>query len=823
MRRSPVRWFHAIAAGLILLFAAGIQPASAAPCEPPPEGEASAVEQLDAGFKTWVVTPLETVLFFDLVFWDNTLAKGETPSKTDPATLSGEALDQWMANDVQARGAELRAPTDDGYAYRCRLPARRRDATPVLGDNATVTKGILNLTLREDGGRLLGGWGEVPVDPVALGLVPAEGTDPEAPRPGDVRPLAEGERELVQVGLDAIAPFPVVIDLTNQVIRPGEVELPWSELPIEAGSRVTVDGVEYEVASAVGTRLGLRSLTDEIDEAPLANPKNISLPLILVWLILGAVFFTFRFSFINLRAFWHAIMVTAGRYDHADDPGEVSHFQALSSALSATVGLGNIAGVAVAVTMGGPGAVVWMVIAALFGMTSKFTEVTLGQMYRVVKADGTVSGGPMHYLHKGLKEMGLGGFGMVLAVVFSIMAVGGSLGGGNMFQGNQSFQAIADVAPLLQPAATGSVVFERLPGTTGEVEIPEGTVVGVPGGTPFATASAITLSETDTTSQAVRVDALKGGYDGNVLANQITEVPGLSGIDDLVTVTNPTETAGGGTYGLFYGIILTLLVGAVIVGGIKRIGATAGVIVPLMGIVYVLAGIWIIGYVGITSPGSLGDSFGTLLSSAFSLQAGLGGLLGVMIQGFRRAAFSNEAGVGSASIAHSAAATSEPVREGVVALLEPFIDTVIVCTITGLVVVVTGAYQIPGVEGISMTSAAFEAGGLPGAKYILAGAVTLFAFSTMISWSYYGERAATWMLGDKASLPYKLLFLLCVALGPVLTLDNVIAFSDLMILGMAFPNILGLYVLSNKVGAALKAYMGKLKRGEFDQAGAAAK
>ncbi|MFK7927899.1 MAG: alanine:cation symporter family protein [Myxococcota bacterium] len=820
------RVLRILASWIVLFWAAFAvtQPALAAPCEAPDETDPTLAERLDGGFKDYVVTPLERVLFFDLMFWDNTLAPGEMPPIVDPAALDATEYDAWAAQDVQARGAELQGHSGDGYVYRCRVPARLRDATVVLAPGASLKRGLLTVKLREDGGRLIGGWDEVEVDPVKLGLVPAEGTDPTAPRPGAVTALeqdADGQRTLVQVSLEALAPFPVVVDLTRGVIRPGEVQLNWSELPIDAGSRVRVDGTVYEVASASGTRLGLRTLADEFDETPLANPKDIGLPMILVWLVVGAVFFTFRYGFINVRAFWHAILVTSGRYDHDDDPGEVSHFQALSSALSATVGLGNIAGVAVAVTMGGPGAVVWMVIAALFGMTSKFTEVTLGQMYRVVKPDGSVSGGPMHYLHSGLKEMGMGRFGMALAVLFSIMCVGGSLGGGNMFQGNQSFQAIADVAPLLQPAATGSVIFERLEGMEGDVLVPEGTVVSVPGGTDFVTAAAVILSDDQVTSAAVRVDAAKGGYDGNVEASTITQVGGSAGLDDAITVVNPTETAGGGTYGLFYGIILTLVVGAVIIGGIKRIGATAGVIVPLMGVVYVLAGLWIIGYVGVTDTPALTASFGTLLGSAFSLQAGLGGLLGVMIQGFRRASFSNEAGVGSASIAHSAAATTEPVREGIVALLEPFIDTVIVCTITGLVVVVTGAYQLPGVQGITMTSAAFEAGGLPGAKYILAGAVTLFAFSTMISWSYYGERAATWLLGDKASLPYKILFLLCVALGPVLTLDNVIAFSDLMILGMAFPNILGLYLLSNKVGKALKAYLGKLGRGEFDTSKAA--
>lgn len=832
------RAMAACAAALAVLVSSlllGAGPALAAPSCQEEQAEASLAEQVDGAFGNWIVNPIATVMFYDLLFWDNTLPMGEVPKKVDPGTLSEEDRDAWLAKDLKRRDAELMGyEADKGYIYRCRTPARLRDVRPVLAPDATLERGLLTLKLREDGGRLLGAWDELPVDVVALGIVPPEdGEDGAAPtpRPGTVRDVPapeggeDGQRTLKQVSLEAIAPFPVVVDITRGVVLSGEVMLDWTALPVHPGDQVTYEGSTFEVASEAGTRLGLRSLDVKAEPGPLANPKDLQLPIILIWLVAGAVFFTLRYGFINVRAFYHAILVTAGTYDDDDDPGEVSHFQALSSALSATVGLGNIAGVAVAVAAGGPGAVIWMVIAALFGMTTKFTEVSLGQMYRVVKPDGTVSGGPMHYLHKGLKQMGLGGLGMVLAVVFAVMCIGGSFGGGNMFQGNQAFQAIADVAPLLRPAATGSVVFERLPGETGDITLPEGTAVGVPGGASFVTAHEVVLPAGDTTTQTVLIEAARGGYAGNVELGKITEVLGVvdgngvlaeSVLDDQVTVKNPTETAGGGSYGLFFGIVLTVIVGLVIIGGIKRIGATAGVIVPIMGVVYVLAGLWIIGYVGVTDAGALSSAVSTLFGSAFTPEAGLGGLLGTMVQGFRRASFSNEAGVGSASIAHSAAATDEPVREGIVALLEPFIDTVVVCSITGLVVVVTGAYAVPDIDGISMTSKAFEVGGLPGARYILALAVTLFAFSTMISWSYYGERAATWMFGDHASLPYKILFLVCVVLGPVLTLDNVIGFSDLMILGMAFPNILGLYILSNKVGNALKTYMGKLKRGEFD-------
>jgi AGCS family alanine or glycine:cation symporter len=404
--------------------------------------------------------------------------------------------------------------------------------------------------------------------------------------------------------------------------------------------------------------------------------------------------------------------VTRGLYDHAGDVGEISHFKALSSALSATVGLGNIAGVAIAVKVGGPGAIPWMVIAGLLGMSSKFTECTLGLLYRTVDANGHVSGGPMQYLSRGLAEKGMTGLGKVLAVLFALMCIGGSFGGGNMFQGNQSYEAMAEAFPAL------------------------------------------------------------------------ADHPGV------------------------YGVLLAVLVGAVILGGIKRIADVAGFIVPLMCGVYVAAALWVL----LVNAEHIPTAFGAMLTGAFSPAAGIGGLLGAAIQGFRRAAFSNEAGIGSASIAHSAAATNEPVSEGIVALLEPFIDTVIICTMTGLVVVVTGAYQTDVGDGVLMTSAAFSTA-LPWFPLVLTFTVFLFAFSTMISWSYYGERCATWLFGTKASLPYKLLFVFFTWLGCVLNVTNVVEFSDLMVLGMAFPNILGLLLLSGTVREKLDDYWGRLQSG----------
>jgi AGCS family alanine or glycine:cation symporter len=455
---------------------------------------------------------------------------------------------------------------------------------------------------------------------------------------------------------------------------------------------------------------------------------GVQLPATVVWLVLGAIFFTLRMGFINFRAFRHAIAVTAGKYDDPKDQGEVTHFQALTAALSATVGLGNIAGVAIAISIGGPGATFWMIVAGLLGMSSKFTECTLGQKYREVRPDGRVMGGAMFYLTKGLKEMRLGPLGAVLAVFFALLCIGGSFAGGNAFQVNQSLNALTEPFPA------------------------------------------------------------------------IAEVPWV------------------------YGLIMTVMVGVVILGGIKRIAATAEKIVPFMCAIYVLAALIVI----------VGDyhripwAFGVIFEGAFSPGAAFGGFAGVLITGFQRAAFSNEAGIGSAAIAHSAARTPYPVREGIVALLEPFIDTVVICTMTALVIVITGAHENPAYrdlveadKGAALTSRAM-AEVIPFFPYVLAVAVTLFAYSTMISWSYYGERCWAWLFGDRSSLVYRVIFLAFVFLGSIVSARNVLVFGDLMILGMALPNILGVVLLSGKVRRDLTAYWTKLKAGElptYDKSG----
>lgn len=449
---------------------------------------------------------------------------------------------------------------------------------------------------------------------------------------------------------------------------------------------------------------------------PNGDKQSKGIPFIVVWLVLGATFFTIRMKLINFRGLRHAVDLVKGKYDDPNGKvGEVSHFQALTTALSATVGLGNIAGVAVAISLGGPGATFWMIIAGLIGMASKFVECTLGVKYRKVGENGEISGGPMYYLTEGLKRKNLGGLGKVLALVFAILCIGGSFGGGNMFQANQAFAQLAG------------------------------------------------------------------------------EFPSIQGM------------------GVWFGVVLALLVGIVIIGGIKSIAKVTDKIVPFMAGLYILFSLIIIG-MNITN---VGDVFVQIFEGAFNSPAIKGGVIGVLIVGFQRAAFSNEAGVGSASIAHSASKTDEPISEGVVALLEPFVDTVVVCTMTALVLVFTGfADGSAGLAGSEMTSAAFSSV-FPWFSLVLVVAIFLFAFSTMISWSYYGLKAWTFLFGNSrwSDYSYKALFLIFIVIGSSVGLGSVLAFSDLMILGMAFPNILGLVILSKEVKGDMQSYFERIKSG----------
>ena len=451
---------------------------------------------------------------------------------------------------------------------------------------------------------------------------------------------------------------------------------------------------------------------------------GVQIPFVLVWLIVAAIVFTFYFKFINLRAFKHGFELVRGDYHDPEAAGEVTHFQALSTALSGTVGLGNIAGVAIAVSLGGPGATLWMILAGFLGMSSKFTECTLGVKYRNELPDGTVSGGPMYYLTKGLAEKGAGfaKLGKVLAVMFAVFCVGGSFGGGNMFQANQSFAQLVNVT----------------------------------------------------------------GGDASWLADK----------------------------GWLYGLIVAALVGLVIMGGIKGIARVTSKIVPFMAVIYVIAGLAII----LMNYSLVPAAFGAIIDGAFTAEGISGGVIGVLFQGFKRAAFSNEAGVGSAAIAHSAVQTNRPVTEGFVALYEPFVDTIVVCTITALVIIITGTWD-PSVDpsaGVQLTSTAFESA-FSWFPWVLTLAVVLFAFSTMISWSYYGLKSWTFLFGENkfTDAAFKILFLFFVVIGSSMQLGSVIDFSDAMIFAMAFPNLLGCYFLLPVVKKELDEYWADYKSGKL--------
>lgn len=472
------------------------------------------------------------------------------------------------------------------------------------------------------------------------------------------------------------------------------------------------------------------------------------IPIVVILLVFGAAFFTFFFKFTNITKFWTAISVVRGKYDELDhhqaDPkamvniadgdvvrtiedeskeGEVSHFQALATAVSGTVGLGNIAGVAIAVTIGGPGATFWMIICGLLGMSTKFVECTLGVKYRDVGADGTVYGGPMYYLSKGLKERGFTGLGKALAVLFAILCIGGSFGGGNAAQSNQAALQLANMI----------------------------------------------------------------GWES-------------------------------GSAGTIIGLVLALIVGIVIIGGIKRIASVTEKIVPFMAVLYVMACLIVI----FANFSFIDDALGLIVTQAFTPEAGVGGMMGVLIQGFRRAVFSNEAGAGSASIAHSAVKTKYPASEGLVALLEPFIDTVVICTMTALVIIIynSGGYFDYGAaggqviidgatyEGATLTSKAFESV-IPWFPYVLTIAIVLFAISTMISWSYYGLQSWMYLFGKSkaADLSYKVLFLIFIVIGAAANMSSVWGFSDAMILAMVFPNMIGLFFLFPKVREELGKYL----------------
>ena len=496
--------------------------------------------------------------------------------------------------------------------------------------------------------------------------------------------------------------------------------------------------------SSINLRAQEKGLDQRIDEAfqPISDFFSSVIffeisgyPFVILLLVASALFFTLYFGFPNIRYFLTSINVVRGKYDSVEksdsksEEGEVSHFQALATAVSGTVGNGNIAGVALAIALGGPGATFWMIICGLLGMSTKFVECTLGVYYRDVDKDGVVYGGPMYYISKGLKSKGFKTLGTVAASLFAVFCIGGSFGGGNAAQSNQA-----------------TIVIKNL-----------------------------------------------FGYESTFA-------------------------------GAMIGIVLATLVGIIIIGGIKRIASVTEKVVPFMALLYILACIYILGI----NFSFIDDAIGLIISEAFNPTAvGVGGIIGVLMVGFQRAAFSNEAGAGSASIAHSAVKTKYAASEGLVALLEPFIDTVVICTMTALVIITfnstgafvyggdgTGAVLIDGViyEGAAITQMAF-AEYIPGSDIFLTLAVVLFAVSTMISWSYYGLQSWKFLFGRGyiADLTYKVLFLMFVVIGAAASMNSIWAFSDAMIFAMVFPNMVGLYFLFPIVKEQLKKYLEAIK------------
>lgn len=442
----------------------------------------------------------------------------------------------------------------------------------------------------------------------------------------------------------------------------------------------------------------------------------VSIPLILIWLVAISLFLTFYFGFINIRYFKHGVDLVRGKFDNKTDKGEINRFQALATSLSGTVGLGNIAGVAVAVSAGGPGALFWMAMMGVFGMSAKFAEAALGVKYRVYpdpKNKDRVAGGPMYYLKEIMTRHNQKRFGTFLAFAFAICCLGGAFGAGNMFQANQAFQQVVNVT---------------------------------------------------------------GGAEG-FMADK----------------------------GWLFGIGLSFLVGIVIIGGLKSIANVASKIVPIMGGIYMFAGLAVIAmhYENIPS------GFATIFRLALSPEAGFGAVLGALLIGVQRAAFSNEAGIGSAAIVHSTARVKDPISQGFVGMLGPFIDTIIICMITGLVIVITGAYEgAEGMQGVTLTSKAFE-GSIPWFPYVLALIVFLFAYSTMIAWFYYGLRCLTFMTGEKKNveLVYKVLFCLFTIVGSASALDSIILVSDSILFAMAIPNVIALYLFAPELKRDIKQYV----------------
>jgi AGCS family alanine or glycine:cation symporter len=442
-------------------------------------------------------------------------------------------------------------------------------------------------------------------------------------------------------------------------------------------------------------------------------------PLIVCWLIFAAFFFTFYMGFVNFRGFTHAVSIVRGALKKDKHEGEISHFQALSTAMSGTIGIGNIAGVAITVSLGGAGAIFWLILAGFVGMTTKFVECTLGVKYRVLNPDGTVSGGPMYYLRDGLAQKGFPRLGKYLGNFFAVSIVIGCLGAGNMFQSNQAYVQLVEVS---------------------------------------------------------------GGASSPLVG-----------------------------YGWLVGLVLAVMVGLIIVGGIKSIANVTARLVPFMILIYIVGAVIVLAMNATAIPAAIGAIF----AGAFTMSGVSGGFIGIMILGFQRAAFSNEAGLGSAAIAHSAVKTDEPLSEGFVALLEPFMDTVVICTLTGLVLITTLPQEVlmgGGLSGIELTSSAFESN-ISWSPVPLSFVALMFAFSTMLAWAYYGIKGWTFLVGEGKlkERAFGVVFCIFIVIGASIQLSVILDFADALIFVMAIPNIIGLYILAPDVKKDLQVYMAKLK------------
>ncbi len=514
---------------------------------------------------------------------------------------------------------------------------------------------------------------------------------------------------------------------------PSHVPAPPGLMTVGPSTLSTLAAVSFPLQAQAATDSGIdRHIADVF--APFANTVagfvfatidigGFSVPWILFWLITSGMFCTLYFRGINLRGMAQGMRIIRGDYDRSDHHGDTSHFQALATALSGTVGLGNIAGVAVAVTIGGPGAAFWMIIAALFGMATKFCECTLAVKFRHIRPDGTISGGPMYYLTRGIgaEYPRAAPLGRVLGVLFAVLCLFGTIGSGNFFQVHQAYQQVLLIT----------------------------------------------------------------GGEQSVLAGRAW----------------------------LFGLAIAVATGLVVLGGIRRIASVTDKLVPLMTLLYLVAGLVVL----CSNVQAIPQALALIVTGAFTAEGVQGGVLGAILQGFRRAAFSNEAGLGSAPIAHASVRTDEPLTEGLVALWEPFIDTIIICTMTALVITVAGiGHPLPAEQGVKLTSAAFGTV-MPWFPYVLAVVVVLFAYSTMIAYCYYGTKAANYLFGETTTVDvsYKLFYLTATIFGVTMDFSSMVDFADAVFFLMAVPNVIGLYLLAPVVKREMNSYFARLAQGEI--------